>query len=662
MAPRAKAVKTSSVAKAAAAPASRKRKELAPDAPLMDRLDNDEMTLSRGTAALGSKIRTLEGKVSKIIVDNFPNWPSAQVDVMKKEGLTLRQRITRDKEAGSLAGSTTKMGKFYYQQLRELYEGANPCESLPVRSLDEPEDPLLKTALISFVKVSTNTSQLTEWCCMVPEVNQKNVCALFRQLLRTYPAQNMIIATLICDVMKMIVRIGLDTKYPAEVKAMTSHFDIALLKTFVNFKANNLSTQLWWEQGRAFAGLVLPTVAVDEVMACKTGWQNVAAQLQKVVSSSECGRTMFSKALRAHNTDKLEMVVKTVLQKLDGKALTEESVSAARGEFLVAWKGLGGENFLGTEKKLAVVLYRGVPVQVHAQSPLDLFSIHMEALIRSEGVALKVLNPLWCEDDLALVKGSKCTSVAESLLKQCKVARAAITDLATDLSGAGLRAILLKKQSLLLQCDRMFKVELAFWLQSLGESASERFHTAILACFPTSNKQVSMSATKKALDTLAGGSLSKLCGTGLQGVLASCAELVDVLISGNPPNFKKLGNSPFAKKLETGCSLYCVWNPGASSSGPGGPSLFGQEALQKMWDQMLKDLGTGEPTYTLLRPFRTFSWLLKADLVDKLKAMTDKAVVGQTATSSGGPLDAKKKKAAKKVKDDSAAMVAKLFE
>ena len=200
--------------------------------------------LMRKPASPGLSSESIAGSHQLPGLSPGTDLPVAQVDVMKKEGLTLRQRITRDKEAASLAGSTSKMGKFYYQQMWELYEGANPCEKLPVSSPDEPEEPLLKTALISFVKVSTSTSQLTEWCCMVPEVNQTSVCALFRQLLRTYPAQNMIIATLICDVMKMVVRIGLDTKYPAEVKAMTSHFDIALLKTFVNFKANNLSTQL----------------------------------------------------------------------------------------------------------------------------------------------------------------------------------------------------------------------------------------------------------------------------------------------------------------------------------------------------------------------------------------------------------------------------------
>ena len=134
------------------------------------------------------------------------------------------------------------------------------------------------------------------------------------------------------------------------------------------------------------------------------------------------------------------------------------------------------------------------------------------------------------------------------------------------------------------------------------------------------------------------------------------------MISGNPPIFKKLGNSPFAKKLETGCSLFCVWNPAASSSGTAGPTLLGQEALQMMWDVTLKDLGKNDPTYITLKPFRTFSWLLPADLVIKLKAMTDKAVVGQTAAGRGMPLLDQKKKAAKKVKDDSAAMVAKLFE
>ena len=67
-------------------------------------------------ADAGKKLRTFDAKVAKNVRDNFPNWPSQLVDVLQKDGLTLRQRIARDK------GSADSEVKYGAAALTNKYE------------------------------------------------------------------------------------------------------------------------------------------------------------------------------------------------------------------------------------------------------------------------------------------------------------------------------------------------------------------------------------------------------------------------------------------------------------------------------------------------------------------------------------------------------------
>lgn len=487
---------------AAAARPKKEERKLPTDASLFDKLEHEEAGKVK-SGEVGKRARTWESKISKIIKDNFPNWPSAQVDVLQKDGLTLRQRIAKDKALSAEPGSTLRMGKLYYQDLRELYDdGSDPAKLLPVKNPSEPEDANLRQALIIFIKSRTNTQQLTEWCEMCSCVNQKNLCALFRQILRTYPGQSMQMATLVCDVMKMVVRLGLQAKFKPEVDVMRSHFDLALQKTLANYKCNGFSTALWWQDCSGYARLILPEAAVNDVMSCSSNWGTVEDALATVSSSSEVGRMLCSKALRAHTNDKLEQVVEGLMSEmLKKKRVDEVEVARTRDAFMGYLEDCGGEDWFGMTKKEATVKYRGIPVKLQCATPIDLFSAHLHATLRTQAVALGMLEPLWCEDELVEKGGPVIETLAASLVKPSKVARQVVKDFVSDESGPGLKAALTKKQAFLLQTDRMFKVELQFWFQSIGDQAADRLHLAILKCFPDTSKMQhrSMESTRFSL-------------------------------------------------------------------------------------------------------------------------------------------------------------------
>jgi hypothetical protein len=66
-------------------------------------------------------------------------------------------------------------------------------------------------------------------------------------------------------------------------------------------------------------------------------------------------------------------------------------------------------------------------------------------------------------------------------------------------------------------------------------------------------------------------------------------------------------------------------------------------------------------TYAELQPFRQFAWLLTADQATALKQLVETAAAGK-ADSSASSAVAQPKKKLKKAKDDTSAMVSKLFE
>ena len=95
---------------------SRRRKQLPPaaTATMIEVLEMEDQNSPKADA--GKKLRTFDAKVAKNVRDNFPNWPSQLVDVLQKDGLTLRQRIARDK------GSADSEVKYGAAALTNKYE------------------------------------------------------------------------------------------------------------------------------------------------------------------------------------------------------------------------------------------------------------------------------------------------------------------------------------------------------------------------------------------------------------------------------------------------------------------------------------------------------------------------------------------------------------
>ena len=104
---------------------------------------------------------------------------------------------------------------------------ATEFEKLVIQDENEPEDVVMKNALSSFMRNVNKTEDLKDWSEMCQSMNQKNFVCLLKALWHINLGQTPGVAKMVCNVMRMIVRLGLEQKYKAELEVVRTYFDLA---------------------------------------------------------------------------------------------------------------------------------------------------------------------------------------------------------------------------------------------------------------------------------------------------------------------------------------------------------------------------------------------------------------------------------------------------
>lgn len=166
------------------------------------------------------------------------------------------------------------------------------------------------------------------------------------------------------------------------------------------------------------------------------------------------------------------------------------------------------------------------------------------------------------------------------------------------------------------------------------------------------------------MSKLSSSKLLKLCGVGLQGCLDTCLEFMDTLLSGNAPQWCRIGSVGIASKLQHAFGTLCQHVDEISDSGQA-HVIYGERALTAKWDDLQVQIAGSKDlkvTYTMLREFRQFAWLLTKLQADGLRELTATAVdEAPGKRKAAAPAD-KSRSTKREKKDDSVAMVSKLFE
>ena len=140
--------------------------------------------------------------------------------------------------------------------------------------------------------MSSNTQQkskhlLIAWLQTAQQVNQKELVAIVRVGLDCRPSSSAQACSLMVELMRTSVRLGLAKAFPDELKVLTEVFDQALVNTYAQMHAEGMGPQEWWANFGDIADHVMETDMAKKILDETTSWTAVASELDAICSGSQ---------------------------------------------------------------------------------------------------------------------------------------------------------------------------------------------------------------------------------------------------------------------------------------------------------------------------------------------------------------------------------------
>jgi hypothetical protein len=616
--------------------------------------------------------RDSDQQVKKILYDHFRDLSDEEVFLREVGSQCLHDRLVKDRmlwKKGDL-----EMGSKYYAKLRQEYANPDGVDAkLKATNPDDELDEALAGALTSLITSKTNVQQFVDWADTVGGVNNLNLIAMYRQALKMPTSRALEHTVFSMAVLKLIKRLGLHEAFPVPWALMREHFDKCLQSSVQQFKAQGQPLTFWWRTNKSFACLILPADAVEKTMNCQGSWKDVTAEVEHIFNSSGIGRSLMEKAMRQVSLEKVSKVIDDNIRLvMEGAApICVELLDATRDRFVNDMKSRCIDVAKPYDKAKEVdCKYRGLCTIVMCSSPMDHYNIMMASALRTSAVDDKLLDPMWCENDLVGHRPGQTRVIALPVLASCKMFREALSGLLSheEATGPNIQDVVKSKGGWLQSIDNRCRVELAFWSSSIGDAARERVQQAILQCLPCPKavgETTSLTTSLSGFDKLVNSTLIVFAGSASSAIFSLVHGFVRALKAGTTPAIEKAGDSAFmiTVKLRLGLYLTCK-NPLAgrsSASVDAQPKiLVGVEAARKRFADIV-DLAKQkkEIAYVDLTILLCFSWLLDPVQVNELKKFANSVVSGK-----GGDLNqpaAKKAKKGSLAPSDAKDMVAMLF-
>lgn len=559
---------------------------------------------------------SLDCKVARCVRDNFKGWSYHKTDFTIRNGMSLREKIRFDKERVAAGEKGVNFGKHYFSELRTLYGAdTDPEQMIDVVDDSETIDPRLETALEGLFDRAKDYDSGIALLEHMDLCNQKTLVGLLRAALTVNPCATMSGNRFVMAVMRYIRRVGVIDKFPQEVKHMRKHFDMALQKSFLEYKKMELSALDWWNKHKTCATLVVPDEATEKCYACKTHWADVEEELRLVVESGDLGHLMFGRALQSIAAKKVDSLLEDSVQKLAKTKITPESMAAARQEIIGETKKLGFDAIdVHQTPKNITVKYRGVALKMSCASILDEWSTAVWALIKTVAVETKALDPLFCEDQLVSEAGPHYAGaeVDPALLADASGARKAATQAIAsykDVTAETLKQMFSKRGSFLCSIDRTFKLEQVFFEGVSGPKGEERYKMELLACLPSSGGEKTYAKSLAALSKLGDSMLAAWVGSCAKALHQMVATHVKGMQAGRPPKFDDAANASFVGLVKERLAFFLVTTTG---SGDPPKTLVGKEAALALYRALETKQATSMDTVQLmdLQQVLQFAWLL----------------------------------------------------
>jgi len=179
--------------------------------------------------ARATREHSVNRAVQKILVDNFKHFSDAEIDGIQVDGLTLRQRLTRDRELKAKPSDNVVMGARYYKEIKQLYSSStNPVKLLVVTDDSSPGKEVFD-AMLAAKRHPCNRQPLIQYLITADTPNMSEVMGIFKWCLELNPAASAEQLRGVLEVMRWVRRLELDDTYETQLAHLKDKFNEALV-------------------------------------------------------------------------------------------------------------------------------------------------------------------------------------------------------------------------------------------------------------------------------------------------------------------------------------------------------------------------------------------------------------------------------------------------
>ena len=266
--------------------------------------------------------RDFEGMIDKAVQDNFKNWDASDIHGSKDPdtGMTLYETIAHRKRKNTQDAKAYPMGSRWYKEIRyKFMPDSYPAKKLKALSPDEPiHDDLLKAMM--YYKSTGSRAKMDAFVKIAPALNQRECCGIYTYLLELKPTTSSDSLKCCLNTMRMVVRLGLDQKYPTETALLKDHFDEILCQAHLVQKGSVVTPLQFLNMHGEILALLIPISSLMKVLAVSDGkFKPVKAELTEVVNSGKIGKRLLGYLCRQTLAEEVSVIIEDSLNTFIGK-------------------------------------------------------------------------------------------------------------------------------------------------------------------------------------------------------------------------------------------------------------------------------------------------------------------------------------------------------
>eukprot|EP00971_Amphidinium_carterae_P333822 6468786-Amphidinium_carterae.1 len=235
--------------------------------------------------------------VRKCISDSLADMSLEELDCVKVDGMTCRERLTKDKKEWLEGTADFTMGSGYYDGIRALYTGRGRIENQLEYTTGDTVPSALVKAIGKARKHPPNRGPLLTYMRSAKSLGRGEVIAVLKLMCSLRPSVKAEQCHVGMELVSLLSSLDVWTTYSDEYAIMRPKLDEILLQaSYVNSVPAGVTPIDWLQQHSSLWPLVLPQTHVDAIVALPDGQAIVTlkTQLKAVMASPALGFRLFA--------------------------------------------------------------------------------------------------------------------------------------------------------------------------------------------------------------------------------------------------------------------------------------------------------------------------------------------------------------------------------